>query len=379
MMGFVNLFADTTYEGGGSVNGAFLGSLGASAVAIAIIAGGGEFLGYSIRVVAGYVADRTERHWLITAIGYSINLLAVPAMSLAGSWQVAAALIIAERVGRAIRKPTVESMLSYTTGKIGRGWVYGLNTALDETGATIGPLIMAAVLFLRGRYQTAYALLLISSILALAALAVARFNFPLPARLEDTPTTSHKSFPASYWFLMAAGVFFAGGLVSYELISYHFSSEGIIGASWMPVLLAFATGSGVIASLVLGRLLDAFGSKIVPAAVMLSALFTPLGFEKSFFAILVAMPLLGIGYAVQDTVIKALIAGLLPAGRRSFAFGLFYGGYGLGWLLGSTMMGLLYDHSRGWLIVFAVATQLCSIPLFALAQRRNSSTVIAPR
>ena len=119
-MGIVNLFGDLTYEGGGSVNGAFLASLGASAAAISIVAGAGEFLGYSLRSVAGYIADRTGRYWTVTFVGYLINLLAVPAMALAGKWYVAAALVMAERVGRALRKPTVEAMLSYTTASTAR-------------------------------------------------------------------------------------------------------------------------------------------------------------------------------------------------------------------------------------------------------------------
>src|SRR5438876_12343117 len=84
-MGIVNLFADTTYEGGASINGLFLRSLGASAAAISIIAGVGEFLGYSLRSVSGYIADKTGKHWPVTFIGYSINLLALPAMALAPS------------------------------------------------------------------------------------------------------------------------------------------------------------------------------------------------------------------------------------------------------------------------------------------------------
>src|SRR6266571_3836981 len=146
-MGIVNLFADMTYEGGGSINGPFLGMLGAGAATVSIIAGIGEFLGYAIRLPAGYISDKTGKVWLLTFIGYSINLFAVPALALAGNWQIAAALVIAERVGRAIRKPTVESMLSYTTGSLGRGWVYAVNTALDETGAMVGPLLVALVLF----------------------------------------------------------------------------------------------------------------------------------------------------------------------------------------------------------------------------------------
>src|SRR5438034_1379437 len=89
-MGIVNLFADATYEGGASLNGPFLASLGASATAIAIVAGLGEFLGYALRSLSGYVADRTGKHWPVTFVGYAINLLAVPAMTLAPSWHVAA-------------------------------------------------------------------------------------------------------------------------------------------------------------------------------------------------------------------------------------------------------------------------------------------------
>src|SRR5438309_2543810 len=146
ILGIVNLFADMTYEGASSINGPFLGMLGASAAAIGVISGVGEFLGYSLRLVAGYVTDNTRKYWLVTFVGYGINLLAVPALALAGNWPLAAGLVIAERVGRAIRKPTVEAMLSYTTGSLGKGWVYAVNTALDETGATVGPLLMALIL-----------------------------------------------------------------------------------------------------------------------------------------------------------------------------------------------------------------------------------------
>src|SRR5207245_5592942 len=189
-MGAVNLFGDMTYEGGGAINGQFRATLGASAAIVSITAGVREFLGYALRSVSGYVADRTGRYWLITFIGYAINLFAVPAMALAGNWQVAALLILAERIGRALRKPTVEAMLSYTTGKHGRGWVYGVNTALDETGATLGPLVIALVLFLNGDYRTGYALLLISAVLAFGSLVVARINFPVPSRLEDERTAT---------------------------------------------------------------------------------------------------------------------------------------------------------------------------------------------
>ncbi|HEX4106446.1 MAG TPA: MFS transporter, partial [Rhizomicrobium sp.] len=293
-MGVVNLFADITYEGGGSINGPFLGTLGASAALISIIAGLGEFLGYALRAVAGHAADRTGKYWPLSFVGYAINLLAVPAMALAGSWQIAALLMLAERIGRAIRKPTIETMLSYTTARFGRGWVFAVNTALDETGATLGPLLVAAVLFFRGSYPVAYAMLLISSLLALASLTVARIGFPVPANLGEGATAPEQDFTSAFWLYMTGGALFAAGLMSYELISFHLVTAGLISKNWMPVTLAFATGTGVIANLLLGRLFDRAGMRVVLAAVLLSALFTPLVFSGSLIAVLIAMPLWGV-------------------------------------------------------------------------------------
>ncbi|MDG4881928.1 MFS transporter [Mesorhizobium sp. WSM4884] len=371
IMGVVNLFGDVTYEGGAAINGQFLGMLGASAAAISIIAGAGEFAGYALRPVAGWVADRTRAYWAVTFVGYAINLCAVPAMALAGSWELAGALIIAERVGRAIRKPTVEAMISYTTGELGRGWAFGLNTALDEAGATLGPLIAALILFMRGDYRTAYALLTISVVLAIVALVAARLTFPVPERLERGRTATAEKLGLSYWLYMVAGALFAAGLLSYELGAFHLERTRTVPTEWIPVLLAFATGSGVISNLILGRLYDRSGKTALIVGIVLSACFAPVLLEGGdLAAALIAMPLWGIGYAVQDTLMKAIIAGLLPEGRRGLAFGLFYTAYGGGWLLGSVAIGLLYDRSTLELAVFAAAMQLASLPLFLLAGRR---------
>lgn len=371
MLGVVNLFADMTYEGGASINGPFLGSLGASAAAVSVVAGVGEFLGYSLRAVAGYIADKTGKYWAVTFVGYAINLLSVPAMTLAGSWQAASVLILTERVGRAIRKPTVDAMLSYSTGKHGKGWVYAVNTAMDETGATLGPLLIALALSLKADFRTGYSLLLITSILAIVALVAARLVFPVPSRLEASgpPTASAKGFTRSYWLYMSAGACFAAGLMSFELVSFHLSSSGVVTGYWIPVFLALSTAGAVVASLVLGKAYDRAGIRVVIVAVVLGALFSPLVFFGSFWTALAGLMLWGVGYATQDTLLKGLIAGELPEGHRNLAFGVFYLGYGGGWLVGSVTTGLLYDRSRIALVAFAVIVQLASLPLFILAAR----------
>jgi len=371
-MGIVNLFGDVTYEGGASINGPFMATLGAGAAVVSISAGAAEFLGYALRPVAGYIADKSGRYWLVTFIGYAVNLAAVPLMALAGSWQIAAILVVAERIGRAIRKPTVDAMLSYTTGELGKGWVYALNTALDETGATIGPLIIAAVLCVNGDYRRGYALLSISAIFAIFSLMFARINFPVPSKLQQGRTASAAALGTAYWIYMVAGACFAAGLMSFELISYHLSKTGVVTGYWTPMFLAISTGFGVVANLALGKLFDRLGLPVVLAAVLASSVFSPLVFFGTFALALVGILLWGLGYAVQDTLLKAIVATVLPEGQRNFAFGLYYAGYGVGWLIGSVVAGLLYEQSLTAMVIFAVAAQLTSLPIFALATRFKS-------
>src|SRR4030095_7964671 len=207
IIGIANFFADFTYEGARGIIGPFLGSLGASAAVVGFVAGLGELMGYGLRSISGDLADKSHRHWAFAFLGYTINMLAVPALTLAGRWPLAASLVVAERTGRGIRKPTVEAMLSYAGKSIGAGWVFGLNEALDQAGATIGPLLIALVLYLNGGYRTGFGVLLIPAVLCLATLVIARLLHPRPHELGTRRwhnlATSHLT--RAYWICLAAG------------------------------------------------------------------------------------------------------------------------------------------------------------------------------
>jgi predicted MFS family arabinose efflux permease len=170
---------------------------------------------------------------------------------------------------------------------------------------------------------------------------------------------------------MTAGACFAAGLMSFEFISYHLSVSGTVTEHRIPLFLALATVVAIAATLVLGRLYDKVGIAAVVGAVLVAAAFPPLVFFGGFGVALAGLMLWGVGYAIQDTLLKALIASVLPAGRRSFAFGLFYIAYGGGWLVGSITTGLLYDRSRVALVAFAVIVQLASIPFFVMGSRAS--------
>src|SRR5262245_34964408 len=106
LMGLVSLLADMCYEGMRSAIGPYLALLGASSTAVGFVAGLGEFVGYGLRYLTGRLADRTGRYWTLTIAGYGINLIAVPALALAGSWWTVAALVALERLGKAVRSPS---------------------------------------------------------------------------------------------------------------------------------------------------------------------------------------------------------------------------------------------------------------------------------
>ncbi len=376
IIGIVNLFADMTYEGARSITGPFLGSLGASATVVGVVAGTGELLGYSLRSVAGFFADKTRRYWLIVFVGYMINMLAVTALALAGNWPIAAALIVTERTGRAIRKPAVDAMVSYAGKSIGRGWVFGLNEGLDQAGATVGPLIVAAVLYLNSGFRTGFGVLLVSAILCLVTLVIARFWYPRPHELETESAdfSKAKGFPRAYWIYVAAGALIAAGFADFSLIAFHFQKAGIISQTTIPLFYAVAMGAGALTNLMFGRLFDRVGFPIAIFAFFLGALFAPLVFLGQFWLSLIGIVLWGIGMGAQNSLLKALLAGVLAVAKRSTGFGLFYTGYGIAWFLGSVAMGLLYDKSILTVVIFSVCFQLLALPVFLWAKRQSESS-----
>jgi len=372
-IGIVNFFADFTYEGARGIIGPFLGSLGASAAMIGFVAGLGELLGYSLRSLSGYLADKSHRHWAFAFVGYAVNMLAVPALALAGRWPLAASLVVAERVGRGIRKPTVEAMLSYAGRSIGTGWVFGLNEALDQAGATIGPLLVALILYLNGGYRVSFAMLLVPALLCLAILVVARLLHPRPHELEKgaghTLATTNLTRP--YWIYLAAGALIAAGFADFALIGFHFHKVNAVPGNLIPVFYAVAMASSALASIPLGRLFDRFGANISLVAFLISAASAPLVFLGASVSAFIGMIFWGIGMSAQGSLFQAMLTGVIPPEKRSTAFGLFDTGYGIAWFLGSAIMGLLYEKSILAVVLFSVALEIAALPILFIATRRK--------
>lgn len=364
LLGVVSLFSDMTYESARSIAGPILAVLGASATAVGVVAGLGELIGYALRLVSGRLADRTGNYWSITFFGYALNLLAVPLLALAGNWQVAVALMFLERAGKAMRSPPRDAMLSFAGHHTGQGWGFALHEAMDQTGATVGPLITAGILHFRHDYKLAFACLAIPAALALTALVTARLLFPRPRDLAPASAAlDTQGFDPRFWWYLGAAGCIAAGFADYPLIAFHFEKTGLVPGEWIAVFYAVAMGVDGLAALVFGYLYDRRGMPVLIAAALLPLPVAPLVFFGGFDAALVGAVLWGVGMGAQESILKAVVAALSPAQRRGTAFGIYNLGFGVFWFLGSALMGVLYDRSLPWLVAFSVVVQFAAVPL----------------
>jgi MFS family permease len=371
LLGIVSLFADMTYEGARSITGPYLSILGANGAVVGFVAGFGEFIGYALRLVSGFIADRTGKYWTITIAGYLCNLLAVPLLALAGHWWIAAILMILERTGKAIRTPARDAMLSHAGQEMGMGWVFGLNEALDQTGAMLGPLIVAAVMYYKNSYQYSFAILLIPAFFALAVLALSRWRYPHPESLEVPHNNLETSgMNSAFWIYLAGASLIAAGYADFPLIAYHFQKTATLSPIWIPITYAIAMGMNTITAPLFGRLYDRNGFSILIIATLISCLFAPLVFFGNFSEALIGVILWSVGVGAHESLMRAIIANMIPKNKRASAYGVFNTGFGIFWFLGSFLMGVLYDVSILSLVIFSVSIQLLAVPMLCIVMKK---------
>ncbi len=374
LIGVVSLLADMVYEGGRSISGPYLALLGASGTVVGLMAGMGELVAYGLRSLFGYLSDRTRRYWAFTIAGYAITALAVPALALAGNWQIAVLLLTLERVSKAIRTPAKDTLLSYAATSIGHGKGFGLHEALDQIGAIAAPLTLAAILAWQESYQLAFALLLIPGGLTILVLLLARARFPQPLDLMgSTPAIITHGFTRSFWLYLTAVGLIAAGFADFPLVAFHLERQSVFATAWIPVLYALAMAVDAVAALLFGLLFDRIGYGALMLAALLSAGFAPLAFSLSAPLVVIGMLLWGIGLGAQESILRAAVATMVPVERRGTAYGLFNAWYGLAWFAGSAVLGVLYDLWLPGLIAVSVGLQVLAVGILISITRQHTT------
>ena len=391
LFGIVSLFSDMTHEGASSIRGAYMSLLGASAGAIGFVSGLGELIGYSMRYVFGKLTDKTKRYWLMTIAGYVLDVLAVPALALVGEhgWIAACGLLIIQRMGKAIKKPAKDTIMSFAASQEGLGKSFGIQEVLDQIGAFLGPVLLYIVMLFKTEgstfeiYSRCFAVLAVPGAITILLLLITKYKFPNPENFEPeenkfTPFKVKKEFI----FYIAGISLFAFGFIDYSIIIMHVSktytnisaqlteTSSLVNSGTLPLLYAGAMLVDAVAALVFGLMYDKKGVKALAWSTVISAPFAILVFgTKSTSALLLGIALWGVGMGAQESILKAAVTKMVPKSSRATGYGVFECSFGVFWFLGSWLLGVLYDISIPAMITVSVVSQLAAIPLYIASDK----------
>ena len=379
LMGIVSLFSDMTHEGGRSILGEYLNLTGASAAAIGFVSGLGELLGYGLRILSGRIADRTKKYWTLVVFGYVIQVLAIPALALVpeNGWMLACAFVIIERVGKAIKKPAKNTLVSFASSEIGQGKGFAYQEFLDQLGAFLGPVILFVISWIKGTeelmstYRLCFLALGVPALITIALVLFSMYKYPHPEMFEKEAAAEEKfEFRKSFLFYMAAISLFAFGFADFTLITLHAARSGFFPEHTLSLLYALAMAVDAFAALFFGWLFDRIGLKALMISTLLSSCFAGLVFlSDTPVMMLCGIVIWGIGMGAQESIMKAAVSRIIPRHMRSTGFGIFETGFGIFWFLGSWCMGALYDYNLTLLVVISMVVQLAAIGFYYASMR----------
>lgn len=381
LMGIVSMFSDLTHEGGRSILGEYLNLAGASAATIGFVSGIGELCGYSLRLLSGFIADRTRKYWTLVIAGYTLQLLAIPALALVpeNGLVIACGLIITERIGKAIKKPAKNTLVSYAANEVGEGKGFAFMEFLDQLGAFIGPVLLFIVVKVRGTfnlfstYRFSFALLGIPALITIGLVVFSRFKYPNPevfGKAEEKKTEF--KFRKSFVFYMIAICLFAFGFSDFTLITLHAANTNAFPAETLSLLYAGAMAVDAFAALFFGWLFDKVGLKSLIVSTLFSMFFSCFVFTTGNPVLMTAgIVLWGMGMGAQESIMKAAVSKIIPKNMRSTGFGIFETGFGVAWFLGSWLLGALYDVRPILLVIVSVTVQVLAVLCYVICIRQQ--------
>ena len=383
--GTVSLAGDMVYEGMRSIAGPFLGSLGASALTVGLVTGAGEAAALLLRLVSGPIADRTRRHWMLTLLGYGLTAVCVPLLALApalgvAGLAVASALIITERIGKAIRSPSKSALLADAAREVGRGTGFAVHKALDQVGAFAGPLVVAGVVALAGgAVWPAFAVLAVPGAVAMALLVQLRRRHADRATDDPGPGTiapeEATRLPGRFYAVALAAGLSTLGLMTFGVISFHLVETGLLTTAMVPLAYAGAMAVAAVAALVSGRVYDRVGGRVLYLLPLLVAAVPALTLSSALGSVVVGLALWAAATGVQDSTVKALVADLVPRFRLATAYGVFAAFQGVAALAGGALAGALYANDRDRLVIGVAVAQVVALVLLVAALRSRSGGI----
>jgi len=363
LFGIVSLVGDIIYEGARGLVPNYLYFLGASAIIVGLIGGLGEFLGYGVRLISGYLADSSRAYWLFIFIGYGL-IVSIPLLGFTGTWEIAIIFVLLERLGKAIRAPARDTVLSIVSKGVGPGKAFGIHELLDQIGAVAGPLIVAAIMFSSGNnYQLTFSFLLLPFLVLVLALI---FNYRKTGpKLTFEPKTpgSKVALQRPFYLYTFAVILNTIGLIPVVLILYKASFLlQPLGQAWLvPLIYVLIQGVDAAVALIAGYSYDKFGVRVLIVAFILS-IFPPLFafVDGGLATLLIASIFFGVVLGMQESIYRAAVTQFTPISSRGTAYGIFNTGLGVGFLISGGIFGLLLQYNIDFTVttLFVVLMQI---------------------
>ncbi|MCS7180541.1 MAG: MFS transporter [bacterium] len=363
LFGIVSLFGDIVYEGVRSISGPFLASLGATAFVIGFFSGLGEFLTYSLRFFSGYISDKKKLYWPLTIIGYSL-ICCLPFLAFTKIWQIAILLILFERIGKAIRTPARDTLISFVGENIGYGKSFGIHEVLDQIGAFLGPLIFFYSLEKMKKFSFAFHLMWIPCFFLIFTLIFLRKNYNFDIS-ERNPKKIKENINQSFIYYLLFVFFSICGLINFPIIAYHIKIKNVISVSKIPIFYMIAMAIDGIIAIFIGYLYDKIKLKTLLLVPILTIFLPILTLSLNIYFIIIGC---------HETILRASIADIITSSKRGFAYGIFNNIYGFGLFVGSSIVGFLYERNIKIIWIYTLIMETFSF-VFLLLQLKKKNVM----
>jgi MFS family permease len=321
-------------------------TLKAGPAALGIIEGVAEATSAAAKVVSGRLSDRSKRRKPLVVFGYALAAAARPLVAAAQSWAAVLAIRFADRIGKGVRSSPRDALLADIVPPQRRGRAYGLQRAMDNAGAVVGPLLAALLLkFVVSDVRTVFLLSVIPGGLALVVLALFVRE---PARsvsdaVHIKAPPSREALPGRFWRFVAVFSLFALANSTDAFLLLRAGDAGV--PAWqIPLLWAAFHAAKAAAGVPGGAMADRLGRipTITAGWIVYAAAYAGFALANGPAAAWSLFLLYALFYALTEGPERALIADLVPERLRGRAFGAFHAAVGLAALPGSVIFGLLW-------------------------------------
>ncbi len=398
ILGFVSFFTDISSEMLYPIIPLFLTAvLNAPMSVVGLIEGIAESTASLLKVISGWLSDKSGKRKPFVIYGYSLSTIAKPLLAFAATWNFVLAARFLDRFGKGLRSSARDALIADSTEAQYRGKAFGFHRSLDSIGAVIGPLIALLLLYyldknhwnIDGSYRIIFLIAFIPALISVLLLLF--FVSEKKGERKDGFKLKLSDFSRDFKIFIMISIFFAIGNSSnaflilrtkdiFEnfggvppIITSTFGSLGIVAVVILTYVVYNITYS--LASMPAGMLSDRIGRRNVMIGGFLIFSIVYLGFalanEGYFVWILLAV--YGFYMAMTEGVSKAYAVDLVPVDKRGTAIGLYYTATGLMALTASIIAGLLWDLAGASApFLFGSATALiAAVMLAVLMPKRN--------